>query len=158
MIESELEMQFKLIEYLIELYHSTRMPVHCLRVVEQMRVLHDQVILLLDDDYCEGVVLNELAAVARRVGCLYRKETLYKMLALKRFERARDTNSFAQVFHELARQTNSGFDQFTSAFVKRSVGSKIYIKDSNAAQELYAEDGAQEVQEYLANTFNHRVR
>ena len=34
MIESELEMQFKLTEYLVELYLSTKMPIHCLRVVE----------------------------------------------------------------------------------------------------------------------------
>ena len=82
MIESELEMQFKLIEYLVELYHSTCMPTHCLRVIEQMRVIHDQVIPLLDDDYCEGVVLIELAQVAKRVGLLHRKETLYRVLAL----------------------------------------------------------------------------
>ena len=47
-----------------------------------MRVVHDQVIPLLDDDYCEGVVLSELAQVAKRVGVLSRKETLYRLLAL----------------------------------------------------------------------------
>lgn len=93
MIESELEMQFKLLEYLVEVYKSTRSPNHCLRIVEQMRVIHDQVILLLDDDYCEGVVLNELAQVARRVGVLRRKETFFKVLALKKFEMAGDTSS-----------------------------------------------------------------
>ena len=50
-----------------------------------MRVVHDQVIPLLDDDYCEGVVLNELATVSRKVGVLRRKETLYKLLAMKKF-------------------------------------------------------------------------
>ena len=84
MIESEIELQFKLIDYLSELYHScsaSSLKVkteYCLRVVEQLRVVHDQVIPLFDDELCEAVLLNELAAAARRLGPLKRKETLYK--------------------------------------------------------------------------------
>ena len=58
-----------------------------------MRVVHDQVIPLLDDEFCEGVVLNELAQVAKRVGVLSRKETLYKLLAMKKFQAAKETQS-----------------------------------------------------------------
>ena len=44
MIESELEVQFKLLEYLVELHHASAAKTsatNCLKVVEQMRVVHD---------------------------------------------------------------------------------------------------------------------
>jgi hypothetical protein len=41
LIESEVEMQFKLIEYLRELYHATGKIDHFMRVVESIRVVHD---------------------------------------------------------------------------------------------------------------------
>ena len=74
---------------------------------------------LLDDDLCEGVLLNELATAARKVGVLKRKETLYKYLAMRKFETARDTTSVIAVFTELTKLTKSGFDELKTRFVKR---------------------------------------
>ena len=52
-----------------------------------MRVVHDQVIPLLDDSFCEGIVLTELAQVAQKT-FLHRKEAFYKYLAMKKFQEA----------------------------------------------------------------------
>ena len=50
-----------------------------------MQEINDEVIPLLDDSFCEGVVLTELAHVAKSVGCLHRKEAFYKYLAMQKF-------------------------------------------------------------------------
>lgn len=119
MIESEVELQFKLIDYLRELYHSSSAAALrskaelCFRVIEQLRVVHDQVIPLLDDHFCEGVLLNELAVAARKVGSLKRKETLYKYLAMKKFALAQESSSVIQIFGDLNTLTRCGFKELT---------------------------------------------
>lgn len=74
---------------------------------------------LLDDDLCEGILLNELAVAARKVGSLRRKETLYKYLAMKKFALARDSPSVIKLFGDLDKLTRCGFKELTSNFIKR---------------------------------------
>ena len=84
---------------------------------------------MLDDDFCEGVVLNELAAVARRVGVLKRKEAFYKLLAMKKFEQADATENAISVFKEVASLTRTGFDKLTKEFVERKNAASQHLKD-----------------------------
>ena len=88
MIESEIELQFKLLGYLQEGHEKAEKgkgkTESSLKIMEQMRVIHDQVIPLVDDDVVEGILLKELGKVCKKVD-LRRKEALYKYLAMKKF-------------------------------------------------------------------------
>ena len=55
MIEYELEEQFKYMDYLGEIKGNK------LLLIDQMRLVQEQVIPLLDDDFCESIVFVELS-------------------------------------------------------------------------------------------------
>lgn len=153
MIESELEVQFKLMEYLLEVYLSSekRQVDQCMRLLEQMRVVHDQVIPLLDDSFCEGVVLTELAQICQKAKVLPRKETLYKFLAMKKFTEAGSTPEAAKVFLSLTKLTKAGLTRLKDEFTVRRNDATTHVatKESNET-EL--------VQDFLRKTFKHRDR
>ena len=74
-----------------------------------MRVVHDQVIPLLDDSFCEGVVLIELAQAALNIN-LRRKEAFYKYLAMQKFQEAEAIDESVALFTELAKLTRTGYE------------------------------------------------
>jgi hypothetical protein len=88
LIELELESHFKLLDYLSEFYHAAGPKLrtaHCLKIVEQMRYVHDSVLTLITDDLMAGIILIQLSVVAKRA-TLYRKEGLYKHLAMLKLQ------------------------------------------------------------------------
>ena len=79
LIELELEEQFKYMDYLAEAKDNK------LLLIDQMRLVSEQVIPLLGDDFCEAIVLVELSQLANR-SQLKRKEAFYKYLAMKKVQ------------------------------------------------------------------------
>lgn len=73
------------------------------------------------------MVLTELAAAARRVGNLPRKEAFYKYLALQKFMQAGAVDQARGLFRYLAIETKTGYDKLAKEFVKRADPAEMMV-------------------------------
>ena len=137
-VEFEIESSFKLLEYLAELYQATKGKLrqsHCLRLIDQVRLINDQVIPLIEDELCEGIVILQLSTVCKRAQ-LRRKEAFYKNLAFMRMKGARTQQSLEMANAIFAKSLDSLYQinssQIVKGFQKRSNAGSFLVKDMTA--------------------------